>query len=62
MAYDTKLIIRLIADNIAKSESLREAYDSVVEAANIEGVKLPNYKEAREEIERKRADNRAEKK
>ena len=51
MAYDTKLMIGLIAKNIAKSKTLKEAYMSVADAANAEGVNLKSYEEALEEIE-----------
>lgn len=50
MAYDTKAMFSLIANNIAKSASLEEAYAAVLEAANAEGVSLPTYEEKIAEI------------
>jgi len=45
MAYETKAIFSLLADSIAKSKSVKEAYNVVARAANVEGVKLPSYEE-----------------
>jgi hypothetical protein len=47
MAYDTKFMIGLIAQNIAKSKTLKEAYDSVKVAACVEGMQLPSYEAMR---------------
>lgn len=54
MAYDTKAMLSLLADNVAKSETLKEAYLSIMKAANVEGVALKSYEEAREDIEEAR--------
>ena len=51
MAYDTKVILSLIARIILKSKTLKEAYSEVVLAANAEGVVLKSYDEAKAEIE-----------
>jgi len=45
MAYETKAIFSLLADSIAKAKSVKEAYNVVARAANVEGVKLPTYDE-----------------
>ncbi|MCL2633543.1 MAG: hypothetical protein FWD34_03405 [Oscillospiraceae bacterium] len=50
MAFETKALLSTIADNIAKSETLKEAYSVVMKAANVEGVSLPSYEEAVEEV------------
>jgi len=52
MAYDTKAMFSLIANNIAKSKTLSEAYAAVMEAANVEGVNLPTYEEKIAELEK----------
>ena len=47
MAYETKVILALLADRIANTDDLREAYEVIVRAASVEGMKLPPYEEAR---------------
>lgn len=47
MAYETKVILRLLAAQIAKAEDVEEAYDAVVTAANVEGMEIPEYKDAK---------------
>jgi len=54
MAYETKVILRLLADRIADADDLEEAYESVVNAATVEGMKIPKYPEARQKILEKR--------
>ena len=55
MALETKAILSLIASGIAKSKTVREAYDLVAEAATTEGVVLKTYDEAVTTIEETRA-------
>jgi len=45
MALETKVMLSLIADGIGKSKTLKEAYNVVERAANVEGVNLPSYDE-----------------
>jgi len=45
MAYETKAIFSLLADSIGRSKSIKEAYNVVARAANVEGVKLMSYDE-----------------
>ncbi|MCL1924419.1 MAG: hypothetical protein FWF50_02420 [Defluviitaleaceae bacterium] len=45
MAYETKVILALVANQVGKSKTIKEAYDVVVNAANIEGLKLPKYED-----------------
>lgn len=45
MAYETKVILALLAQQVAKAESVKEAYTMIVQAANVEGVELPTYEE-----------------
>ena len=45
MAYETKVILALLARQIGNSETIEEAYTAIVEAANVEGVQLPTYEE-----------------
>ena len=52
MAYETKVILTLLAEAIARTNSAKEAYGCVVRAASAEGVKLPSYKEFKEMLEK----------
>jgi len=51
MAFDTKSMLTLLANNIAKSKTLKEAYAAVMDAANVEGVNLPTYEDKMAELE-----------
>jgi|GEM_PF-715448 len=56
--YETKALLSLLANSIARAQSVKEAYSVIIEAANVEGVNLPTYKEKLEEIEElRREDN-----
>jgi len=57
MAFETKVLLSLLLDSIAKSESVKEAYNVVAKAASVEGVKVPPYESAIEEIEQVRKEN-----
>jgi len=57
MAYETKVILKLLASQVAKAENLEEAYDAIVDAANVEGMDLPSYKEAVAKAKKKREEN-----
>jgi hypothetical protein len=54
MAYETKVILALLAQQIARAETLEEAYRAVEMAANVEGVNLPSYEELREKFGEKK--------
>ena len=54
MAYETKVILTLLAQKIAQVQSAREAYSLIARAANVEGLKLPSYDELRKEMELER--------
>ena len=51
MAYEAKVILALLAKNIGKARNVKEAYNSVVDAANVEGLSLPSYEEFKKEQE-----------
>ncbi|MCL1878532.1 MAG: hypothetical protein FWF80_06715 [Defluviitaleaceae bacterium] len=57
MAFETKVLLNLLADGIGKSKSLKEAYNVVEKAANVEGVNLPTYDEYIAEQEKLRQEN-----
>ena len=47
VSYETKVILTLIAQQVGKAKSLKEAYTAVVTAASVEGLELPSYEEFR---------------
>ena len=51
MAYETKVILALLAQQIGKSKTVKEAYTAVIKAANVEGMQLPTYEEFMMELE-----------
>ncbi|MCL2853081.1 MAG: hypothetical protein FWE20_08635 [Defluviitaleaceae bacterium] len=51
MAYETKVILALLAQQIGRAKSVREAYTVVAKAANVEGMILPPYDEFLKEAE-----------
>jgi len=54
MALETKVILKLLADAVAKAETLEEAYESIARAANVEGLTLPPYDVVRKEFQKMR--------
>ena len=51
MAYETKVILMLLARQIGSAETLKEAYEHVAAAANTEDLNLPNYEDFRKELQ-----------
>lgn len=49
-SYETKVILKLIAQQIGKAKSLKEAYTFVVNAASVEGMELPTYEEFQKKV------------
>jgi len=45
MAYETKAIFSLLAQSVARAKTIKEAYNIIAMAANVEGMKLPSYDE-----------------
>ena len=45
MAFETKVILTLLSQQVGVAKSLEEAYTFIVNAANVEGVQLPSYEE-----------------
>jgi len=46
-AYETKVILKAVAEIICKAETMEEVYESVRSIANVEGLILKPYTEAR---------------
>jgi hypothetical protein len=51
MAYETQVIMKLLAESIGRAKTIKEAYNIVVRAASNEGVKVPSYDELLKIIE-----------
>jgi len=51
MAYETKVILTMIAEAIARAKTMKEAYGFVVRAASVEGITLPPYEEFKSQLE-----------
>ena len=51
MAYETKVILTMLAEYIGKAKTIREAYNFVVKAANVEGLELPSFDEFQRNLE-----------
>ena len=52
MAYETQVIMKLLADSIGRAKTVKEAYNIVARAASNEGVKVPSYEEFLKMIEK----------
>ena len=50
MAFETKVILKMLANQIAMAESLEQAYSFVADAANVEGLDLPSYDEVKKKF------------
>ncbi|MCL2168527.1 MAG: hypothetical protein FWB74_00715 [Defluviitaleaceae bacterium] len=46
MAIETKMLISVLLDAVAKSTTVEEAYKVLANAASVEGVNVPTYDEA----------------
>ena len=51
MAYETKVILTMLAEYIGRAKTVKEAYDFVVRAASVEGVKMPTFEEFQKQLE-----------
>ena len=47
MAYETKAILRGLANQIALAKPVKQAYEMIKGAADVEGISLPAYEEAK---------------
>jgi hypothetical protein len=57
MAYETKVILSLLSESIGRAKSVKECYNYVVKAANVEGVQLPDYAEFQKSLEKEQDEN-----
>lgn len=51
MAFETKAMLSVISDVVVKAKSTKEVYKAIQKMANVEGVILKSYEEAKEELE-----------
>ncbi|MCL2108596.1 MAG: hypothetical protein FWH20_04530 [Oscillospiraceae bacterium] len=51
MAYETKVILTLLAEQAAKAKTTKETYNAIRRAANVEGLQLPPYEEYQKELQ-----------
>jgi hypothetical protein len=47
MAYETKVILQSLANQVALAKTTKQAYNMIRSAAEVEGMKLPDYEKAR---------------
>ncbi|MCL2697411.1 MAG: hypothetical protein FWE74_04960 [Oscillospiraceae bacterium] len=47
MAYETKVILTLLAERTANAETVKEVYEVIRIAATVEGMQLPPMEELR---------------
>jgi hypothetical protein len=50
MSYETKVILTLLAQQVGRAKTIKEAYMMIVKAANVEGVTLPSYDQFLQEV------------
>jgi len=47
MAYETKVILMLLANQVATAKTVKQAFEMIRSAAQVEGLKIPDYEEVR---------------
>ena len=45
MAYETKVILTLLAQQVGNCKTVKEAYTYIINAAKVEGLELPSYED-----------------
>ena len=50
MAYETKVILRLLANQIALAETIEQAFEMIRTAAQVEGLTIPDLEDVRAEL------------
>ena len=51
MAYETKVILTMVANYICRAKTLKQVYDYIAEAAKTEGIDMPSYDEKIKKLE-----------
>jgi hypothetical protein len=47
MAYETKVILKSLANQVVFAKTPKQAYEMIRDAAEVEGLKLPDYEKAK---------------
>ena len=47
MAYETKVILMLLANQVALAKTTKQAFEMIRSAAQVEGLTIPEYEELR---------------
>ena len=47
MAYETKVILMMLANQVALAKTTRQAFEMIRSAAQVEGVSIPDYETVR---------------
>ena len=50
MAYETKVILRMLANQIALAKTTKQAFEMIRTAAQVEGLSIPDYDKVRETL------------
>ena len=50
MAYETKVILKSLANQISMAKSVKQAYKMVKDMAEVEGMKLPSFEESKKAL------------
>ena len=53
MAYETKVILRMLANQVALAETLEQAFEMIRSAAEVEGLSVPDYDDIRKQLKAK---------
>ena len=47
MAYETKVILMMLANQVALAKTTKQAFEMIRSAAQVEGLTIPDYEEVR---------------
>ena len=47
MAYETKVILMLLANQVALAKTTKQAFEMIRSAAQVEGLSIPEFEEVR---------------
>jgi hypothetical protein len=56
MALESKMLMTAAGQSVARARTLKEAYMCIAQIANVEGVCLPSYEDARAQFDEFRDD------
>ena len=50
MAFETKVILKSLANQISMAKSVKQAYKIVKDVAEVDGMKLPSFEESKKAL------------